>query len=297
MNIITDINKKVDFKKPNAIALGFFDGVHIGHKEVILKTFSPNYESAVFTFDEKISRKNYLITFDQKIDLLKNVGVKNVVAPFYKEFKDFNAEKFIELLYKNLFVRKIVCGYNFTFGKNGSFGVDFLRETCKKFNIIFEIVFPVKMDNEIISTTLIKSELSKGNIEKVNKLLGYIYYIDLEVKKGNQLGRTIERPTINQPFNDGQILPKYGAYATLTQTEKGYNYSATNVGIKPTVGSKEPLAETFILDYSGNLYNKKIKVYFFNYIRGEKVFKNLDILKDDILGIANLSKNNGYKII
>jgi len=292
---VKHLNNTCEIKEKNAIALGFFDGVHNGHHRVIANTILDGYGSAVFTFPSKMDKRKILMPYEQKLDLIRQTGVKQIISPTSLAFRNLSGEEFVNLLYRELNVRRISCGYDFVFGKNRSCNINDLREICKKNNIHLDIVEPVTIENIPVSTTKIKECIENGNIVFANKLLGYNYFIEATVEMGLQIGRTIERPTINQHFLENQIIPKFGAYATVTLVDGKLLPSATNVGVKPTiVGEREPLCETYILNYDGDLYGQKIKVYFFEYIRGEKKFDSLEELKDNILQIAGYSKNSNF---
>lgn len=289
------LDKSYKCKEKNAVALGFFDGVHIGHREVISKTIINGYGSMVFTFDKKIGNNEILLPYEQKIELIKKMGIEQIMCPIFSEFKDISGEEFINFLYNKFNVRKISCGYDFKFGKDRKCGINELVSLCKGKKIDLDVVEEVKVGDITVSTTKIKSLLKSGDIELANKLLGYNYFIKSEVKSGLQLGRTINRPTINQHFANNQTILKYGAYATVTLVQGELKHSATNIGVKPTIkGSREPLCETYILDFSGDLYGQILEVYFFKFMRGEKVFSNLLELKKNILDIVNYSKNNEF---
>ena len=293
MKIVCDLYEKQKFQNV-AIALGFFDGMHIGHKKVLNSMMKSTQDSikAVFTFDnkEKNKKTGTIMTFETKKIAMEKMGIDLLLCPNFDDFKKINPEKFVEILSEKFGVTSIFCGSDFTFGENRSGNIHNLKVFGEKYNIKINIIEPVVVGGEPVSSTRIKKHLLNGEIKQANELLGYTYNINAEVVKGKQLGRTIERPTINQRFENGQLIPKYGAYASVTKHGTGRYYSSSNIGVKPTVGSDEALLETFILDFNQDVYGEEITVYLLDYIREEKKFNSLEDLKDNILDIAVRAK-------
>lgn len=289
--LIKDLNYIFNDKEKVSIALGFFDGVHLGHKKIIKSTFKSGFKSMVFTFDKK-NNTNYIMDFETKISKISSFKPDYILAPNFYDFNNYSGEEFIKILYNNFNVRRIVCGDDFCFGKNRSFSIEDLREICKALSIELCVIEPLYVNNLPVSSTLIKQKLALGEIEKVNDLLGHTYYLSSIVRHGQKLGKTIERPTINQYFQEGQIIPKYGVYESVTKVFDKFYFSSTNIGITPTFKVDKPLMETYIYGFDGDLYDYKIDVYLFSYVRAEKFFNDIDELKKDILNVAIRSKNN-----
>lgn len=288
-------------KIKTAIALGFFDGVHQGHKKVIeycVKQKQFGFSPQVITFLEKPSKiinninPEYIISNEEKQKIIKSQGIEKINLIDIKQIMHLSARDFIKLILIDKFnAKEIFCGFNFTFAKGGKASAQDLKNICKNYDIKVNIIEPVKLGDEIISSSLVRKELESGNIKKVNELLGREYSFDFCVEEGKKLGRTIGVPTINQRYNDEFKLPKFGAYASYTLINNKKYYSITNIGVKPTVGSSYPLAETWISLYKGkDLYKENIKVSLLSFIREEKKFKDLLELKEEILKNANEAK-------
>ena len=178
---------------------------------------------------------------------------------------------------------KVVCGPDFRFGRGAAGNVDSLRKYGAKYGFEVSTVDPVVVDGNVVSSSRIRELLSEGDVKKANALLGYRYKIKRSVEDGNHIGRTIDFPTINQSFEEGQLIPAYGVYATSVVID-GKQYDAiTNIGVKPTVEKDcRPLAETHILGFSGDLYGKTLEVSFSDFLRPERKFDSLDALKNQI---------------
>lgn len=288
---MTDITEKY-LRERSAVALGFFDGLHLGHIEVVKKTlFKKGLCSVVFTFSGKDilpkfkdSTGRTIITYEQKKAIFGKIGIDYVYAPDFSSVKDFSAEEFVrDILKERLNAGYVVCGYDFRFGKNGAGTPDILERLCKSYGIECEIVPAVLVDGEIVSSTIIRELIREGNIEKANHLLGYEVSYMLPVISGNRVGRSLGFPTINQIIPSEMVQPKNGVYASWTEVEGRTYRSVTNIGVKPTVTDKnEVITETHIIGYDGDLYGESVKITLCRYIRGEMKFKNLDELKEQL---------------
>lgn len=193
-------------------------------------------------------------------------------------------EEFAEnILIKKLNAEIVCCGNNFRFGKNASCDVEDLRHFGEKYGFKVQTAEAVKINDITVSSGEIRRFLVNGEIEKANVLLGEPYRINKNVVHGKEIGRTINFPTINQDYSKGQLILKYGVYFTKTYIDEIKYKSITNIGVKPTIaGERMPLAETHILDFSGDLYNRNISVEFHRFIRPEMKFSSVDELKEQI---------------
>lgn len=290
MTLLKDENS---LSRPTAAALGIFDGVHKGHRCVLDKALSFKNKGlvpVVFTFDvESITRKHgreykYIYGEGQKCRILEDMGFEFVYSPEMQNLCDMNGEEFVrKILLEKLCVKVVVCGENFRFGKNAAWGAKELLEFGKRFG--FEVLTEslAEEHGKICSSELVKSCLNDGNLEKLSEFGMEKYFILKPVITGNRIGRTINFPTINQAFGEHQLVPKKGVYATVTYIDGKTYRSITNIGVKPTVEKNaKPLAETHILDFSGDLYGRTIKVEFEGFIRGERKFSSLEELKKQI---------------
>ena len=277
---------------PCVVALGCFDGVHVGHIEVI-KTARKladtlGYDCTVWTFDEP--PKNYflkrsvpLITDKaQKKELISRLGTDKLISvPFTKETAKISAEDFFdEILRKRIKAKHIVCGFDYSFGKDGKGTPELLAELCSKNNIGLSVIPPVSVSGITVSSSAIRDALADGKTEIATALLGRPYSLRTIVINGQHLARKLGFPTVNQEFPSRMLVPKYGVYVsqvTIANRRKKY-FGITNVGIRPTVGGTALFAETNIFDFSDDLYGSSVKIEFLSFIREEKNFESIDAL-------------------
>ena len=278
------------------VALGCFDGVHIGHAKVIstAREIADHLgcACAVWTFDEP--PRNYFIKngvpliTDQKEkeELIRSLGVDKLISvPFTRETARISAEDFFEnILVNRLRAVHIVCGFNYTFGAQGLGNEKMLEKLCKEKGIGFTIVPAVSISGVTASSSAIRDALTEGDTELAMSLLGRPHSIRTVVISGQRLGRRLGFPTLNQEFPTGRLVPKKGVYAsriTVDESKKTY-FGITNVGIRPTVGGTSLFAETNIFDFSGDLYGRKVKVEFLKFLRDERKFPTLTLLTEQI---------------
>lgn len=285
-------------EKKRAVALGLFDGVHLGHRTVVAKAAAmaeKGFIPSVFTFDSgsmpvKQGRSiGYIYTDGYKEKLLRGLGINDVISEDFPELKDLSGEEFVKnVLAERLGTGYIVCGRDFRFGRNASYGVKELAALSERYGIVTETADDVVCEGEKVSSRRIRQLLSEGDVSGAEELLGGSYVIADKVREGNRIGRTISFPTINQHFREGQLVPRAGVYATFT-TVGGRTYdSITDIGVKPTVGGESsPLAETHILGFNGDIYGFDAEVGFRRFIRPEMRFGSLDELKKQIESDVN----------
>ncbi len=277
----------------SAIALGMFDGVHLGHRAVIesvVKCKEEGLVPSVFTFSvgsmvQKHDRELfYIFSNEIKLDIFSQLGLEYIYSPRFGEMKNMSAEDFARDILKNrLRAKRVACGHNFHFGKGGVYGFEELCFLGKKYGFEVDGVPRVAYEDKPISSVLIRESLKIGEIETANKMLGMNYFIKQIVSHGNEIGRTIDFPTANQYFDERQLIPRFGVYASITTVDGKTHASVTNIGVKPTVKKRTlPLAETHVLGYDGDVYGKTIKVELLNFIRSEQRFNSIDELKNHI---------------
>jgi riboflavin kinase/FMN adenylyltransferase len=284
----------INISKENAsvAALGIFDGVHLGHRAVIdtavKKAREIGAQPSVFTFDTSSvtskGRFEPLITNGDKISRLSALGIKKVYCSDFSRLRDMSAERFVkEILVGNLNAVCAVCGEDFRFGKGGEGSADDLKKICAELGIEVCTVSQLKKGGEAVSSTRIRELIKSGEIAKANELLGWHYGYCAQVVHGFARGRTINFPTINQLIPLGLILPKFGVYCSKVCLD-GMEYAAvTNIGVKPTVeNASPPLAETYIIGYSGDLYGRTLETSLYEFIRPEKKFESFEELKSEI---------------
>lgn len=279
-------------KEKTAVALGVFDGVHIGHRKVIktaVELKKQGLSPVVFTFNTREVLKRgervfRLMDEPSKENAFENLGVKYIVSPEFEKIKDFSPEKFVkEILVKKLNAKTLVCGENFTFGKNALGNCDTLKMYAKEYGFEVIVVSGENFQGQMVSSSRIRKALAQGEIAKANKMLGENFTIVGEVVHGNQIGRTWRFPTINQELDENMTPLKFGVYVSKVFIGDKIYTGVTNIGVKPTVNVKtNPLAETYIVGFEGDLYGKTVEVSLYEFIRAEKKFSSFEELKDEI---------------
>ena len=286
------------------IAIGNFDGLHLGHQKVIkqakqkakknripfgVMTFEP---LPVMFFNKKI--KNHRInSLDQKKTQLKKLKLDFlIIIKFNKNFSTQSAEKFIkEIIFKKTKCKYLYVSKNFKFGFKRQGNIKTLKKFQKKYNFKNIVTKPFKKGNKIISSTLLRHKIRLGKIHEVNKLLNRNWSINGKVIKGKRRGRKIGFPTCNLKLSD-YVVPKLGVYAVKVKSKNFYKNGIANIGYRPTFNGQNLLLETNIFGINKNLYNKVISVNFKKFIRSEKKFRNLKHLKKQIkLDIKKAKKN------
>ncbi len=297
----TDLNRK---HHNGVIAIGNFDGIHLGHQKVILQgkkkakknklpfgimTFEP---VPVMFFNSGI--KNHRInSYEQKINQLKKMGLDFlIVVRFNKKFSSLSAEQFIKnFIFKKTKSKFLYVSKNFRFGFKRKGNIKILKKFENFYNYKCIITKPFKKKKKTISSTLIRKKIRLGKIGDVTKLLNREWVLKGKVVKGEKRGRKIGFPTCNIELND-YIVPRLGVYAVQI---KGLNFirkGIANIGYRPTFNGQNLLLEVNIFGINKNLYNKVINIFFMKFIRPEKKFKNLKQLKKQIKIDINKVKNN-----
>lgn len=295
MNIYKDI-KNIHMMKKTAVALGAFDGIHLGHQKVIQTAIESNLSSSVFTFLENptkstTGKSSYIKTQEDKIEFLEKMGVENLFLIDFEEVKSLEPENFFHEILVNSFHSQVLsCGKDFRFGKGAKGDVTLLQELCVENRIKLKIIQNVNSHEERISSTKIRKALEDGDVRLAREMLGHNFYFTLPVVGGNKIGRTLGTPTINQVFPKNFILPKFGVYAVMATIDGEKHWGVSNVETKPTIGKYDPLSETWIGDFDGDLYGKNIKIEFLDFIREEKKFSSTEELKKEILNNAETAK-------
>ena len=274
-------------KNDYAVCLGSFDGIHIGHKRLMARTVEIAKEKGLKSGAVIILppvEKNKLFPMEENLRRIEKTGIDTVfIIKFTEEFKKLSPKAFADKYLDEIICAKyVICGFNFRFGHNREGTPEALRELGKG---IFEltVIDRVFIEDKTVSSSYIKSLLEEGKIERVNALLGECYLISDTVKKGKQLGRSIEVPTVNLKLSPELSLIKKGVYSSVSEID-GENFeSISYIGNAPTVGDfGELVLETHILDYKGDLYEKKVTVKLVGFIREEKKFSSLNELKEEI---------------
>lgn len=273
------------------IAVGFFDGVHIGHKAVIEAAISHRREgqqAAAFSFlldgsvpKAKVGAK-MLTTLAQKAERMEKIGADMLICPPFSEIKSMSPEEYAHLLAVILRAKTVCCGYDYKFGKGAAADAEDLRKLLMPYGVELVKVDAVTDAGRPISSTRIRALIENGEPDEAARLLGFPFMLDAPVVRGNKIGRKLGFPTANQRFSGGGIVPKYGVYATRVTVDGKAYPAVTNVGVKPTVGDDLPGAESWLPDFSGDLYDKTIRTEFIAYLREEKKFDSLEELSAQI---------------
>ncbi len=280
-----------------ALALGTFDGFHIGHKKVIENAIASNRKPQVLLFNEhpqkvlKSKSPGELITENNKRKLLREWGVEATVINFSDIMSLTYEEFFYEVIVKKIGASVLSCGFNYHFGAKASGNTEKLKALCDKENIELLVSEPVEYKGEPVSSTRIRNAIRNGNIEDANNMLGREFSYDFLVVHGDARGRTIDSPTINQFFTEDFIIPEYGVYASYSVIDGEKYPSVTNVGVRPTIeGFSKERSETNIVGFDGDLYDKNINVHLLKKIREEMKFNNLDELRNQIAKDREVSR-------
>lgn len=284
----------------SAVAMGVFDGIHLGHQRVIscVTLTASKLVPTVFTFDAspqemlKGDGDLSLTATESKLRVFENLGVRRVYMPRFEEVRSLTPREFVEdILHGVMRAREVSCGFNFHFGRGGKAGSEELKELCAEFGIEVAVVPALTVGGEPVSSTRIRKALHEGDTTEAARLLGRFYSVDFPVAHGRQLGRKLGAPTINQPFPPGFLCPRFGVYASVV-TVGGKRYAGvTNIGVRPTVGSDGALAETMIDSFSGDLYGRRVPVELICFLRPEQKFDDLDQLRQAILQDAETARS------
>ena len=272
-----------------AVALGFFDGVHVGHKTVIENAVKysreNNIPAVVWTFINSPKKSALSITDnDERKALFETLGVDILIAfPFSEDVKGLTKDKFVNTVLKeNLNAEKVFCGFNYSFGAGGKGTPEELKQLCEKQDISVEISKEISVDGETVSSTRIREYIENGFPEKASRLLGRPYSISGTVTNGKKLGRTLGFPTANVNLPKNKVIPKDGVYLTKTEFDGKFYCGITNIGTNPTVEDKQRRAENYIFDFSEDIYGNEIKIEFLRFIRGEKKFDSVESLAEQV---------------
>lgn len=276
--------------EPTAVAIGKFDGFHCGHQKLLREMQEQKEKglaTVVFTFVpspaaffSKESLKD-LTTIEEKRSIFEKAGIDYLIEyPFYQEIADMEPETYIkEVLVERIYAKCIVAGEDVSFGKRGAGNYQLLAEKAKDYDYDVIIIEKVQYDGREVSSTFVREEVAKGNMELVHQLLGIPYHVGGEIVHGRKLGRTLGMPTINQIPREEKLLPPRGVYYSYVMYGDRKLPSITNIGVKPTVTDTVIMGvETYIYDFDEDVYGEELEVYLLYFKRPEMRFDSVDAL-------------------
>lgn len=281
---------------PTAITIGTFDGVHIGHRQILERLINnakhANLNSVLVTFFphprmilQKESNLKLLNTLDEKIEILESLGLDYVIVhPFTKEFSRLSAIEFVrDILVNQLKAKKIIIGYDHRFGRNRNANINDLITFGNTLDFEVEEISAQEVDEVSVSSTKIRTALEEADIATANSYLGYAFMLTGIVKKGKGLGRQLDFPTANIKITEAyKLIPKNGVYVVRSFIGGKTYHGMMNIGFNPTVKGKEKSIEVHFFDLNQDLYDKKIKVELLHHLRDEHKFDSVEDLKQQL---------------
>lgn len=304
MKVIRDI-KDINFiEKKRYIALGVFDGIHLGHRNLIESTVDRarknNGLSIVVTFEPHPDRiifpdKNimHITTLEEKIEIIRTLGVDILfILKFGPWIRNMQPNVFLfRILNEKLGANEIFVGFNYKFGYKGKGDIELLKKYEKLYNYKSNILDPKTVNGKIVSSTLIKKYIEKGNIKEAAKLLGNKYSISGKVIKGENIGKKVMKiPTANLMVHEDKIIPGNGVYLTEVMIDRIKYYGLMNIGKRPTFKGENRTIEVYIMDFDKNIYKKDIVCYVLDKIRDEKYFDSAEKLRKQIMKDVSISR-------
>ena len=299
MKVHYDLTALPQFKHA-IVTMGAFDGVHKGHQQIIQRmkelaqkvqgetiiiTFHPHPRKVISSVPGEIKQ---LSNIKERIQLLEAAGIDHlVIINFDYKFSNMTADQYVEeFLYQYFKPNTVIVGYDHHFGKGRNGNIELLKTMGAKLHFQVEEIHEQLVQSEIISSTLIRNYISEQQIKKANDLLGYAYFFEGFVVRGNQLGRTIGYPTANLHINDEEkLIPSNGVYAVKVKgacTNHEILNGMMNIGIRPTVDGQKKVIEVNIFNFDQDIYEQFITVMVYEFIRGEVKFDGLDALKNQL---------------
>ena len=295
MREITDITTFTT-QQPTVLTIGTFDGVHLGHQKIIERVVTTARQegllATIFTFfphprmvvqhDKSLK---LIHTLEEKKQLLQRFGVDLlVVQPFNEAFAQLTAEEFVStILVQHLNVKKVIIGYDHRFGRNRTANINDMRLFGEKYGFAVEEISVQEVDEVSVSSTKIREALNKGDVTTAEHYLGTPYSLTGTVVHGLKLGRTLGYPTANiQVTEDYKLIPKDGVYAVYSYIDERKVYGMMSIGKNPTIEGKGASIEVYIFDFNGDLYDRELTIYFVKYLREERKFSSVALLKKQL---------------
>lgn len=304
--IIKDTDLKDIQTSDNYIALGSFDGLHLGHLSLIHKVHEEAQKnggkSIVYTFKNhpravlnKDNVPRLLMNNDEKADILQECGIDMLYfQEFDSDFMKMTPNEFIEFLIKKFHAKGLVVGFNYKFGYKNMGDTKLLQELAGEYDFKLFVMEPCIYEGEVISSTRIRKAIEDGEVQKACEMLSHPLRLSGKVIHGRKIGRTIGFPTANLNYDKNYVLPAIGVYYTNVKVNNIIYKGITSVGNNPTVDGKSLTIETYILDFDQDIYEKNIEVFFIKKIRNEKKFNGIEQLKDQLKKDKSFAFNENY---
>ena len=295
MREITDITTFTT-QQPTVLTIGTFDGVHLGHQKIIERVVTTARQegllATIFTFFphprmvvQHDKGLKLIHTLEEKKQLLQQLGVDLlVVQPFNEAFAQLTAEEFVStILVQHLNVKKVIIGYDHRFGRNRTANINDMRLFGEKYGFAVEEISVQEVDEVSVSSTKIREALNKGDVITAEHYLGAPYSLTGTVVHGLKLGRTLGYPTANiQVTEDYKLIPKDGVYAVYSYIGERKVYGMMSIGKNPTIEGKGASIEVYFFDFNGDLYDRELTIYFLKYLREERKFSSVALLKKQL---------------
>ncbi len=279
----------------SSLALGFFDGIHQGHKVVLKNAINiakkNNTKSCVITFKEhpintiRGEKVPQILTLDEKIEKLRELGIDNVILLDFEKYCSLKANEYLEnILIKYFSPIAITTGFNHSFGFNKEGTSEFLRNNAQKYNYKYFEVPPFVIKENVVSCSVIRSRISLGDFVFANELLGYNFFVQGKVIHGEHLASKLGYPSANIRYDDEKIKIPHGVYYVQVEYENKVYNGVLNHGFAPTLNNESELkTEVHLIDFNKDIYDEKIKISFVTKIREQMKFENIEKLKAQIL--------------
>ena len=290
MHIIQSLSELPESFGPCVVTLGNFDGVHLGHRtlfrRLVKRARELNCPSVVYTFDPHPLKflaperaPALLNTREEKHRLIAASHIDLLIdASFTAEFAEMTPQAFVnEILVDRLHAQALVIGYDYAFGRNRQGDAEFLQRSGQEKGFSVEVLEPIGADGQPYSSTRIRNMIAAGDVSHVVSLLGRHYNLEGDVVPGEQRGRQMGFPTANL-FSDKELLPAPGVYAVKVRLEQQEYAGVVNIGQRPTFSGQQMTIEVHLLDYTGDLYGRRVRVYFVERLREERKFADADEL-------------------
>lgn len=285
------------FKEPTIVTIGTFDGVHLGHQKIIehlmAASHATNYKATILTFFphprmvlQQDSDLKLINTIDERIELLEKSGIDNLfVYPFDKEFSRLSAESYVQkILIEKINAKSVVIGYDHRFGRNRTANIDQLREYGETYGFAVDEITAELVADVSVSSTKIRKALLGKDLQTANMYLGYDFFITGKVAHGRGIGKQLHYPTANIQITETyKLIPAVGVYLVYSYIDGKKIFGMLNIGYNPTIADNIP--KTIEVNFFGidkDLYHKKLKIHFLEYLRGEEKFNSLEALKTQL---------------